>query len=60
MPVNTIKVQPWGKDQGDYVLINESDFNPNFHKKLGEKTQEPEEKPKRQSRKPKVDDGGDE
>lgn len=27
-----IKVQPWGKDQGDYVLIEEEDFNKDFHK----------------------------
>lgn len=28
----TIKVMPWGKDQGDHVLINESDFDPAKHK----------------------------
>lgn len=26
-----IKVKPWGKDQGDHVLINEEDFNPDIH-----------------------------
>lgn len=34
MPV--IQVQPWGEGQGDFVLIEESDFNPEFHKLLGE------------------------
>lgn len=32
MPV--IQVQPWGEDQGDFVLIEDSDFNPEFHKLL--------------------------
>ena len=27
----TMKVKPWGKDQGDYVLINVVDFDPAFH-----------------------------
>lgn len=26
-----LKVKPWGNDQGDHVLINEADFNPDFH-----------------------------
>lgn len=26
-----IKVAPWGDDQGDFVLINEADFDPKFH-----------------------------
>lgn len=25
--IPTIKVKPWGDDQGDYVLINECDFD---------------------------------
>ena len=32
MPV--IQVQPWGEGQGDFVLIEESDFNPELHKLL--------------------------
>jgi hypothetical protein len=32
----TIKVKPWGKDQGDHVIINESDFDPDFHQMLDE------------------------
>lgn len=46
MPV--IKVKPWGQDQGDYVLIEESDFNAEVHELF-----EPEaeaEQPKRQRR----------
>lgn len=30
-----IKVKPWGKDQGDHVLINEEDFNPDVHELYG-------------------------
>lgn len=26
-----IKVKPWGEGQGDHVLIDESEFNPDFH-----------------------------
>ena len=29
--MQTIKVKSWGKEQGDFVLINEEDFNPEFH-----------------------------
>lgn len=31
--VPVIKVMPWSKSQGDFVLINESDFDPKIHKK---------------------------
>lgn len=27
----TIRVQPWGEGQGDYVLINAADFDPAVH-----------------------------
>lgn len=30
----TIKVKPWGEGQGDYVEINEEDFDEKLHKKL--------------------------
>lgn len=30
-----IKCKPWGKDQGDFVLVNASDFDPKFHVRLG-------------------------
>lgn len=36
----TMKVKPWGKDQGDHVIINVADFNPDFHEKFGEKKPE--------------------
>lgn len=29
-----LRVKPWGKDQGEYVRINECDFDPNFHELL--------------------------
>jgi hypothetical protein len=32
--IPTIKVKPWGKDQGDHVLINEADFDPKVHARL--------------------------
>lgn len=35
--MKTIKVNPWGKGQGDFVLINEEDFDPDFHELYGEK-----------------------
>lgn len=38
-----IKVKPWGEGQGDFVSINEEDFNPDFHELLdeAEKTKAP-------------------
>lgn len=36
MNINVIKVQPWGEDQGDFVIINEDDFDPEFHKLIGD------------------------
>lgn len=30
----TIQVKPWSDDQGDFVIINEVDFDPNFHELL--------------------------
>jgi len=29
--METIKVKPWGEDQGDFVLINAEDFNDAVH-----------------------------
>lgn len=29
----TIKVLPWSDDQGDFVLINEQDFDPDVHER---------------------------
>lgn len=34
--MKTIKVKPWGQGQGDFVIINAEDFDPNFHEKLEE------------------------
>jgi len=28
---DTIKVKPWGKDQGEYVEINAEDYDPKVH-----------------------------
>ena len=40
----TMKVEPWGEGQGDHVVIEESDFDPEVHEKLGstKKSSEPE------------------
>lgn len=35
--MKTIQVNPWGEGQGDFVEINEDDFNPDFHSLYGEK-----------------------
>jgi len=32
--VKTVKVKPWGKDQGDFVEINAEDFDEKVHKEL--------------------------
>ncbi|MBW9334582.1 hypothetical protein FEE59_13790 [Herbaspirillum sp. RU 5E] len=32
--VETVKVKPWSQDQGDFVLINKDDFNPEVHELL--------------------------
>lgn len=34
--MSVIKVEPWGKDQGEYVLIDESDFDDKKHKLYSE------------------------
>jgi len=46
--MGAIKVKPWGNGQGDHVLINEEDFNREFHVRLDEKAES--EKPKRGTR----------
>lgn len=40
--MKTIKVQPWSEDQGDYVLINEEDFDAGFHETFKEGDREVE------------------
>lgn len=32
--IETVKVKPWSDDQGEFVLINKSDFNPEVHELL--------------------------
>lgn len=44
--IETIKVKPWGEGQGDFVLINADDFDPEKHQLFGE-TEQVEDKPKR-------------
>jgi hypothetical protein len=34
--METINVKPWGKDQGDFVVINKADFDPKRHELLDE------------------------
>jgi len=31
MECKTVRVKPWSPDQGDYVVINESDYDPDKH-----------------------------
>lgn len=54
----TIKVEPWGEGQGDHVLIDEADFNPEFHKKIAAKAEpKTDAKPKRAAKaEPKTDE----
>lgn len=33
MEIPTIKVKPWGEDQGEFVIINADDFDPAVHAK---------------------------
>ena len=32
--MKTIQVKPWGKDQGDFVVINEEDFDESVHERI--------------------------
>lgn len=41
--METVNVMPWGKDQGDYVVINKEDFDEKKHKIY----EEPKEEPKK-------------
>ena len=34
--MSTVKVMPWGEGQGDHVIINAEDFDPEFHTKFSE------------------------
>lgn len=44
--IQTIKVKPWGKDQGEFVEINADDFDPKHHKLIaGESLPEPVAEP---------------
>jgi hypothetical protein len=42
--MSLLKVKPWGEGQGDFVFIEEADFDPEFHVKFEEA--EEAEKPK--------------
>lgn len=39
MELKVIKVKPWGEEQGDFVLINETDFDPDKHEHYEEEKQ---------------------
>lgn len=28
---DVVRCKPWGKEQGDFVLVNKADFDPEFH-----------------------------
>ncbi len=40
--METIKVQPWDPAQGDFVLINKDDFDPEKHTEYVESTDQPQ------------------
>lgn len=44
--MSVVKVKSWGKDQGDYVLIDESDFDANSHELFDETKKEVKKTPK--------------
>lgn len=44
--MNTIKVMPWGEGQGDFVLINEDDFDADVHKRYEEGAKKAGSQPK--------------
>ena len=44
--MGTLKVKPWGEGQGDYVIIDEENYNKDFHKLYEE-----QEKPKAPTKK---------
>lgn len=50
--METMKVKPWHESQGEYVLINVEDFDPEKHKPLDDVAAE-SEPPKRRGRPPK-------
>lgn len=56
--METIKVKPWGTDQGDYVIINAEDFDESKHDLFGE-TEPLDAKPKRAAKKPDAGEGGE-
>jgi hypothetical protein len=39
--VETIKVKPWGEGQGDHVVINAEDFDPEVHTALETEPKKP-------------------
>jgi len=53
MIVETMKVKPWGEGQGDFVEINKTDFDPEFHVAFDEEKPSGE-KPARKPRASKV------
>ena len=46
-----MKVEPWGKGQGDHVLIDDDAFDPSFHVPLGQKKVSKKKVTKKASRK---------
>lgn len=44
--METIKVMPWGDDQGEFVLINKEDFDASVHKRYDEGAKKAATQPK--------------
>jgi hypothetical protein len=59
--MDTIKIKPWHESQGDHVVINKADFDPDKHELLGGETEAPvgveasDDTPARRGRKPKAE-----
>jgi hypothetical protein len=36
--METMKVKPWGENQGDHVIIDKHQFDPKIHEEMGGKS----------------------
>ena len=57
MEIETIKVKPWGEGQGDHVVINKADFDPELHEAFEPDSQQADQPatPAKRGRKPKAE-----
>lgn len=57
MHIETINVKPWGQGQGDFVVINKADFDPELHEAFEPDSQQAEQpaSPAKRGRKAKAE-----